>query len=98
MLKCDDFAGQTMGATLCAIANVPICGDFTIEPVLAMGLVLDALARKLGINLQAIPPADLIQVIQNANCALKGQEGFQTISPLQTQAFLLYLANQVCCS
>lgn len=86
-----------MGATLCAIANVPICNDFTIEPQFAVGLAIDALARKLGVNLQTIPPADLIQVIQNANCGLKGQEGFQTISPLQTQAFLLYLVNQVCC-
>lgn len=96
-LLCDTYANQTMGATLCAIANVPICSDFTIEPNLAMGLALDALASHLGVNLQQIPPADLIQVIQNANCSLRGQEGFQTISPLQTQAFLLYLVNQISC-
>ena len=86
-----------MGASLCAIAVNPVCNDFTIEPPLCMGLVLDALARKLGVNLSTVPPADLIQVIQNANCALKGQEGFQTVSPLTTQAYLLYLANQITC-
>jgi hypothetical protein len=97
MLTCDTYANQTMGATLCAIASTEICEDFMIEPQFALGLAIDALATYLGVNLLQVPPADLIQVIQNANCGLKGQEGFQTISPLQQQAFLLYLVNQVAC-
>lgn len=97
MITCDTYSNQTMSASLCAIAVNPICNDFTIEPPLCMGLVLDALARKLGVNLATVAPDDLINVIQNANCSLKGQEGFQTISPLQEQAFLLYLVNQITC-
>ena len=97
-LTCDAYTDQTLSTTLCQIASNQPCNEgFTIEPPLAVGLAIDALARKLNINLLTVPPVDLLDVIQNANCALKGQEGFQTITPLQTQAFLLYLVNQIVC-
>lgn len=99
MLSCNAFANQTARDTACQLVNAPICpGVQELLDNQFMMLAIDALARKLGLDLTDIPASDLYDVVQNAKCSIENLSNFPEYDETKARAVLLYLINEASCT
>lgn len=98
-ISCNAFANQTSTATTCRLVNAPVCPDLPeLLDNQMMAVLLDALARKLNIDLRNIPAADLYTVVQNAKCSINDLTNFPEYDERKAKATLIYLVNQAVCT
>lgn len=98
-LSCNAFANQTTSTTACQLINAPVCPDVgELLDNQYMLLLIDALARKLAIDLTDVPAADLGTVIQNARCSILDSQSFPEYDERKAKAMLAYLVNEAVCT